>query len=121
MIHRSPSRPYRRDYSVSPSDTRAASPSIQTPGKPLALLGTSGLKEVRVRNVGDEHVPGCVRDGQREPRAGQRDLRRDAAGPEDGHVTGLRHDRITEVRTGQVIDAERGWVAGVHGGAVSRR
>src|SRR5688500_16735085 len=63
--------------------------------------------EGRVRQVGDEHVAGTVRDHERRL-AGERDrLRRYPARPEHGHVARLERLRVAPVRPGDVLDAER--------------
>src|ERR1700735_5126639 len=77
------------------------------PGRPNNTGGSPGSDRVRlVANVGDEHVPGGVGDRERGPRAGERHLRGDAAGPENRHVPVPAVHPVAKIRPGHIGDAE---------------
>src|ERR1700738_128395 len=62
--------------------------------------------EVRVHEVGDEHVAWFVRDREGELARDDDALRRDAAGPEHPHVAGLQRRRVAVVGVHEVVDAQ---------------
>src|SRR5947207_1396241 len=97
-----------------------SSPNSTETARSPAGRNRNGLerREGGVRQVGDEHVPRAVRDHEWRP-GGERDgLGRDAARPEDRHVTGSELLRVAPVGAPDVLDAERGRVADVDRGAV---
>src|SRR5687768_858117 len=81
--------------------------STETARSPAATnLTTLEGGESGIRQVGDEHVPGTVRDHEgRLAREGDR-LRRDAACPEHRNVARLEGLRVAPVGLGDVLDAE---------------
>jgi len=86
-------------------------------GIPPYLFSTIG--DLLIAYIGDEHMTGCVRDGKRGFRAGERYLGSHTASPEDRRFIFSNRDRIAKIRVTQISNADSARVTYMDGGAMN--